>query len=83
MTRMLFPVILTLIGSGCKSLPHIPIEMPPRPVLPPVTQEMWGEMSEETRNAVRDRDAGRRSYAERLECRIIIHNGGECVIDDS
>lgn len=63
---------------SCASDPHIPIDIPTRPLLPVVTQDVWSSMNPDAQAIFSDRDLIRACHIKRLECLIAVHNGDEC-----
>ena len=63
------------IFSGCASAPHVPIDLPPRPTLTPVTAEIWSEVGPRAREVWSSRELALQEYIKRIESRVEVHNG--------
>lgn len=61
--------------SGCASCPiPVTIDLPPRPTLIPVSQEMWNRVPLEAQDIWSENDLALKKYAARLEARVAAHN---------
>lgn len=61
--------------SGCASCPiPVTIDLPPRPSLIPVSQELWNRVPLEAQDIWSENDLALKKYAARLEARVAAHN---------
>ena len=71
-------MFVLIVGTGCCSTPiSTTIDTPPRPVLIPLTQELWDQIPLEAQDTIAHNDLALKQYAKRLEARIEAHNGAE------
>ena len=71
-----FSLVIILISGCCSSPPpHIPIELPHRPVLGEYSDSLWFQLPQEAREIIVGDDLATKQYIRRVEERVRIHNG--------
>lgn len=78
MTKLKYLAILAILisFSGCATTTHIPIGLPDRPVLLPISQLQWERMAPDLQDTVQYNDIALKKWGKKLEARIILHDEG-------
>ena len=71
---LLLGVLLPILATGCASLPHTKIDIPARPHLTPVSQEIWQQVPPDGQLIWLENDLSINQYVRLLESRIMLHN---------
>jgi hypothetical protein len=71
---MILAYVLILSGCATNTLVCNTVGLPPRPLLEPVTQELWVEIPRHTQSIISSNDAALKAYSKQLEGRIKIHD---------
>ena len=71
---LLLGVLLPILATGCASLPHTKIDIPARPHLTPVSQEIWQQVPSDAQLIWLENDLSIKQYVRLLESRIMLHN---------
>ena len=72
---LLLGILLPILGMvGCASLPHTKIDIPARPHLTPVSQEIWQQVPSDAQLIWLENDLSLKQYVRLLESRIMLHN---------
>ena len=72
-TRFLI-ILAILILSSCASTPDVKIGLPDRPVLIPITQLQWEQLSPDMQDTIQHNDLSLKAWGKKLEARIKLHD---------
>jgi hypothetical protein len=75
MVKCLLISATAILISGCATAPHVPLNLPNRPVFTEYTDALWQSLPLEAVENITADDLACKQYIREAEARIRIHNG--------
>ena len=73
-TKLTSTLLLCALMLGCASTPDVKIGLPDRPILIPITQLQWEQLSPDMQDTIQHNDLSLKAWGKKLEGRIILHD---------